>query len=67
MFGQTFKLEDFDNLAIEALSTNSPEIENNPECKCYDFLPIISLWYKTVNTLQYANPQMIQQKIQLRF
>jgi hypothetical protein len=50
-FAQTFKAEDFDKLAINALSAITPDIESDHQQTCYDFVSTICLWYKTVDYL----------------
>ncbi len=51
-FAQTFKAEDFDKLAINALSAITPDIESDHKHTCYDFVSTIRLWYETVDYLR---------------
>ncbi len=66
-FAQTFKAEDFDKLAINALSAITPDIESDHKRTCYDFVSTIGLWYKTVDYLRHISPKMPQQQIQLGY
>jgi hypothetical protein len=66
-FPQTFKAEDFDKLAINALSAITPDIESNHKRTCYDFVSTIRLWYKTVDYLRRISPKTPQQQIQLGY
>ena len=66
-FAQTFKVEDFDKLAINALSAITPDIESDHKRTCYDFVSTIRLWYKTVDYLRRITPKTPQQQIQLGY
>jgi len=66
-FAQTFKAEDFDKLAINALSAITPDIESDHKRTCYDFVSTIRLWYKTVDYLRRISPKTPQQQIQLGY
>jgi hypothetical protein len=66
-FAQTFKPEDFNKLAIKALSAITPDIESDHKRTCHDFVLTIRLWFKTVNYLQHISPKTLQQQIQLGF
>jgi hypothetical protein len=66
-FAQTFKAEDFNKLAINAISAITPDIESNHKRTCYDFVSTICLWYKTVDYLRRISPKMPQQQIQLSY
>ncbi len=66
-FAQTFKAEDFDKLAINALYAITPDIESNHKQTCYDFISTIRLWYKTVDYLRCISPKTPQQQIQLGY
>jgi hypothetical protein len=66
-FAQTFKAEDFNKLAIIALSAITPDIKSNHKRTCYDFISTIRLWYKTVDYLRRISPKTPQQQIQLGY
>jgi len=66
-FAQTFKAEDFNKLAINALSAITPDIESNHKQTCYNFVSTICLWYKTVDYLRCISPKTPQQQIQLGY
>jgi len=47
----SIKPEDFDKLAMNALSAITLEIESDHKRTCYYFVSTICLWYNTVKVL----------------
>jgi hypothetical protein len=66
-FAQTFKPEDFNKLAINALSAITRDIESDHKRTRHNFVSTFFLWFKTVNYLQHISPKPPQQQIQLGF